>query len=100
MATMVINHCEVCGKMFQSKRKARYCLDNSTCRVSVSRAKKKAQKESEELMIPMETYVLYEAVCAAKPVIGSALNQMLKLHGKDAFTLMLHSMVYVLRVGE
>lgn len=91
--------CKVCGKTFLAKRAdAETCTKNSTCRVKLSRERAKAQREAEKMTIPLEQYSLYEAVCKANPMVASVLSQMLKLHGKDAFTLMLNSMVYVFRL--
>jgi N-acetyl-beta-hexosaminidase len=95
---MVISTCSVCGETFLSKRKSTVCADKSTCRVKKSRADKKAKREAEKMMIPLEQFTLWEKVTMANPAIGSALNQMLKLHGKEAFALMLNSMVYVMKV--
>jgi len=95
--------CKVCGKTFLAKRAdAEVCNNNSTCRVKLSRQNKKAsikaQLEAERMTIPLEQYALYEAVCVASPMMGNSLSQMLKLHGSDAFALMLNSLVYVFRL--
>lgn len=78
--------------------RAKVCAQKSTCRVKSSRAKKKAQQEAEKMMVTMEQHALYEAVCMKNGAVGSALSQMLKLHGKEAFNLMLVTVAYMYQV--
>lgn len=99
MAQMYICTCTVCGNQFMAKTaNATVCIEKSTCRVKASRAKKKAQIEAEKMMVTMEQHVLYEAVCMKNGAVGSALSQMLKLHGKEAFNLMLVTVAYMYQV--
>lgn len=99
MAQLHICTCVICGQQFMSKTsKATVCIDKSTCRVKASRARKKAQAEAEKMMVTLEQHALYEAVCMKNGAVGSSLSQMLKLHGKDAFSLMLVTVAYMYQV--
>lgn len=100
---MLVNTCEVCGKVFLSQKTARYCKDNSTCRVKASRAKKaqaaKAQAESEKCMVPMREYTMYMSLVQKDPNLQQWLDYILHNYGKDAFSCVLDMALYM-TIGE
>lgn len=101
MAQMFFCQCEVCGSRFFSKKEgATVCIKKSTCRVKLSRMKKKAQHEAERMMLDAETYATFQQVISIKPLTEHWLSLMLSQFGKEAFTLMMNGIIVGLLEGQ
>lgn len=99
MAQMYMCTCSVCGETFLAKTpKASVCVEKSTCRVKRARANKKAQIEADKMTVTLEQHHLFEAICQKNGAVGSGLAQMLKMHGKEAFQLMLVTVAYMYQI--
>ena len=86
---MVISTCSICGETFISKRRSSICQEKSTCRVIKSRQTKKAKAQAKKMQLDVETFALYESVCALAPNIKEQLNIALRLYDKEIFSLVL-----------
>lgn len=87
--------CKVCGEPFLAKRgDAEICNKNSSCRVKAHRQKLKAQKEIEKMILDQETYTLYMSVVSTYPATKAGLDELLRIHGKEPFTLMVVAIAY------
>jgi hypothetical protein len=81
---LIANTCEICGKKFFSSKQAKFCVDNSTCRVKHHQREKQAKRVSESLTMHMEAFTIYQGFVTRFPETKIDLDRLFFDNGIDA----------------